>query len=71
MTNSDVINKLFPIYREIELLSEDAAAILDEAKEAGLNKSFLAKIAKAKASEKLQDLYEKTSELSDLLDEVK
>lgn len=69
MTASEVIEKLVPIYREIETLSEDAAELLDEAKAAGLNKAFIAKIAKAKATEKFEDLVDKTNELSELLEE--
>lgn len=68
MTNQEVIDKLVPVYTEVMMLTEDAKQILADAKEAGLDHSTLAKVAKAKATDKLEDLKEKTEALQNLLD---
>ncbi len=68
MTNQEVIDKLVPVYSEVMTLTEDAKQILADAKEAGLDHSTLAKVAKAKATDKLEDLKEKTEALQNLLD---
>jgi len=70
MQNQDVLQKLIPIYSEIETLLLDAKQILTEAKDAGLDHSLLAKVAKAKAKDALKDLEDKTSELLDFIKEV-
>ena len=70
MTNNDVIEKLIPIYTEIDLLTQDVKQVLAEAKEVGLDAPALAKVAKAKVQQKLEELKEKTDALSDLIDSV-
>jgi uncharacterized protein (UPF0335 family) len=69
-TNKSVIDKLVPIFTEIETLLEDTKEITTEAKEAGLDAAMLVKVAKAKASLKFADLHTKTEKLLNLLDEV-
>ena len=68
MTNNDVIEKLIPIYTEIDLLTQDVKQVLADAKDSGLDAPSLAKVAKAKVQEKLEELKEKTDALSDLID---
>jgi hypothetical protein len=70
LTAKSVLQMLIPIYTEIEMLQADAKAILAGAKEAGLPHSLLAKIAKAKVKDQLQDLEEVTEELLDLIEAV-
>lgn len=70
MTNTEVIQKLVPIYSEIITLGEDAKEILAEAKENGLDNSALAKIAKAKSQAKFDELVDKTIAFNKLLEEV-
>ena len=70
MTNNEVIEKLIPIYTEIDLLTQDVKQVLAEAKEVGLDAPALAKVAKAKVQQKLEELKEKTDALSDLIDSV-
>ena len=70
MTNNDVIEKLIPIYTEIDLLTQDAKEVLLSAKNIGLDAPALAKVAKAKVQQKLEELKEKTDALSDLIDSV-
>jgi len=70
MTNNGVIEKLIPIYTEIDLLTQDAKQVLADAKDGGLDAPALAKVAKAKVQQKLEELKEKTDALSDLIDSV-
>lgn len=70
LTNKEVIDKLVPMYIEIHNLGLDAKDILADAKEAGLDAATLAKVAKAQATEKLEDLKDKTRALQDLLDQL-
>lgn len=70
MTNKEVIEKLVPIYEQAMMLAEDAKHILKQAKEAGLDQTALAKVAKAKAQDNLGDLADKTNALKTLIDEV-
>ena len=70
MTNNEVIEKLIPIYTEIDLLTQDVKEVLADAKDSGLDAPALAKVAKAKVQQKLEELKEKTDALSDLIDSV-
>lgn len=70
ITANSIIDKLVPIYTEIETLSEDAKEILKEAKESGLDSAMIAKVAKAKAASKLGELEEKTGKLLDLIESL-
>lgn len=70
VTNQSIIDKLVPIYTEIDTLTDDAKEILTGAKEAGLDQAMLSKVAKAKANSKLGDLTEKTEKLLELIDSL-
>lgn len=70
LTANEVVEKLVPIFEEINLLSEDASAIVAEAKKAGLDGAAITKVAKAKAADKLGDLTDKTEALMDLIESV-
>lgn len=70
MTNNEVIERLVPYYEDVLNTSESIKNILKEAKDAGLDHVTLAKVAKAKALDKLDDLKEKTEALQNLLEEV-
>lgn len=64
------IERLVPIYQNIEDLTQDTKAILDEAKEQGIeNTGDLAKIAKAIVKDKLEELQTKTEELLTLIEQ--
>jgi uncharacterized protein (UPF0335 family) len=65
-----IIEKLVPIYTEIETLNEDAKAVLEDAKESGIKPAMLSKIAKARASSKLGDLQETTEKLLNLIEDT-
>ncbi len=69
-TNQTIIDKLVPIFTEIDTLADDAKEILSAAKEANLDYAMLSKIAKAKASSKLSDLHTKTEKLLTLMDDL-
>ena len=68
-TTKDVIQELVTIYTEIETLLSDAKEILDAAKEQGLDQAMIAKVAKAQAQMKLEDVREKTDKLLKFIDE--
>lgn len=70
MTNNEVIEQLVPYYEEVLNTSESIKNILKGAKDAGLDHTTIAKVAKAKALDKLDDLKEKTEALQNLLEEV-
>jgi len=70
LTNNEVIERLVPYYEDVLNTSESIKNILKEAKDAGLDHVTLAKVAKAKALDKLDDLKEKTEALQNLLEEV-
>ena len=71
ITNKSIIAKLVPIYQQVEELTLEAKEILAEAKEADLDSTLLAKVAKAMAASKLDDLEDKTQGLLDFIEEVK
>lgn len=70
VTNESTVEKLVPIFEEIATLSEDAKAIVKDAKDAGLDGAALQKIAKAKANLKLGDLIDSTKDLLDLAESL-
>lgn len=70
MTNIEVIDRLVPFYEDVLNTSESIKNILAEAKKEGLDHTTLAKVAKAKALDKLDDLKDKTEALQTLLNEV-
>lgn len=64
------IERLVPIFQNIEDLNQDVKAILDEAKEQGIeNASDLSKIAKAIVKDKLEELKDKTEDLLTLIEQ--
>ena len=64
------IERLVPLFQNIEDLNQDVKAILDEAKEQGIeNASDLSKIAKAIVKDKLEELKDKTEELLTLIEQ--
>ena len=67
---NSIIDKLIPIYTEIDTLTEDAKEILKDAKTAGLDSAMLSKVARAKASASLGELEENTGKLLDLIERL-
>lgn len=63
MNNQEVIDQLVPVYMQMTALSDAAKDILKVAKDSGLDHTNLAKIAKAKADAKLDELFDKTESL--------
>ena len=70
VTANSIIDKLIPIYTEIETLTEDAKEILKDAKEAGLDSAMIAKVAKAKVNSKLEELLTKSEEMIILINDI-
>ena len=64
------IERLVPLFQNIEDLNQDVKAILDEAKEQGIeNASDLSKIAKAIVKNKLEELKDRTEDLLTLIEQ--
>lgn len=64
------IERLVPLFQNIEDLNQDVKAILDEAKEQGIeNATDLSKIAKAIVKNKLEELEDKTKDLLTLIEQ--
>jgi uncharacterized protein (UPF0335 family) len=64
------IERLVPLFQNIEDLNQDVKAILDEAKEQGIeNATDLSKIAKAIVKDKLEELEDKTKDLLTLIEQ--
>lgn len=68
--SKEFIERLVPLFQNIEDLNQDVKAILDEAKEQGIeNASDLSKIAKAIVKNKLGELKDRTEDLLTLIDQ--
>jgi uncharacterized protein (UPF0335 family) len=64
------IERLVPLFQNIEDLNQDVKAILDEAKEQGIeNATDLSKIAKAIVKDNLEELEDKTKDLLTLIEQ--
>lgn len=70
LTNKEVVERLVNIYREVNLLQEDAKSLVTQAKDEGLDHSTLNALAKAIASDKVADVEEKYQKFLDLAEEV-
>ena len=71
LTEKEVIKKLVPLYRDMEDLNLDIKSILAEAKESDLDSSLLAKVAKAMATNKLEEIEGKAQQLLEFISDVK
>lgn len=67
---NSIIDKLIPIYTEIDTLTEDTKEILKDAKTAGLDSAMLSKVAKAKVDSKLEELLTKSEEMIILINDI-
>lgn len=70
MQFNQAVNQVLPLYQQIASLEEDAKEMLAGFKEAGLDQAMVAKIAKAKANEKLLDLEAKANDLLAAIQQV-
>lgn len=70
LTNKEVVERLVNIYREVNLLQEDAKALVGQAKDDGLDHSTLNAVAKAIAADKVEDVEAKYNKFLELAEEV-
>lgn len=68
MNLKECFEKLVSLYSEIELLNEDIKLVKTDIKDAGFDSSLVAKIAKAKAAEKVGELEASTKALLDQIE---
>lgn len=70
LTNKELFDKLVPIFREILVLEEDTKALKEDAKEAELDFSSIASLAKAQARRKLDRVIDKAEYTIKLAEEL-
>jgi len=70
LTDAKLFEKLKAIYTEIGLLDEDVKSLKADGKEAELDVALIAKLAKAAADNKLEDLKTKTENTLDLIEKL-
>lgn len=70
-TKAEYVEAMKRLYVEIQSITEDITAIKDEIKERGMDATMLAKVAKAQAEMKLNDILDKNSAFESLVEEVR
>lgn len=70
-TKTEYVQLMKREFTEVESIMENVAELKAEAKEAGFDATLLAKIAKAMAENKVDDVLEKNEVFASLVDEVR
>jgi len=70
-TKAEYVEAMKRLYIEIQSITEDITAIKDEIKERGMDATMLAKVAKAQADSKLDDILIKNTAFEELAEEVR
>ena len=70
-TKAELVQAMKREFTEIESIMENVAELKAEAKEAGFDAALLAKISKAMAENKVDDVLEKNEIFASLVDEVR
>lgn len=70
-TKAEYVQLMKREFTEVESIMENVAELKAEAKEAGFDATLLAKIAKAMAENKVDDVLEKNEVFASLVDEVR
>lgn len=70
-TKAEYVEAMKRLYVEIQSITEDIAAIKDEIKERGMDATMLARVAKAQAEMKLDDILDKNTAFELLVEEVR
>ncbi len=70
-TKAEYVQLMKREFTEVESIMENVAELKAEAKEAGFDATLLAKIAKAMAENKVDEVLEKTEVFASLVDEVR
>jgi len=69
MSQKEIIAKLVKQYIQIQSIEEEVKEIKAQAKASGLNASIISQVAKAIASNKVEELKEKSEEVLDAIQE--
>lgn len=70
-TKAEIVEAMKRLYVEIQSITEDLTALKDEAKERGMDAALMAKVAKALADNKLEDILDKNTSFEELAEEVR
>lgn len=70
-TKAEYVEAMKRLYVEIQSITEDITAIKDEIKERGMDATMLARVAKAQAEMKLDDILDKNTAFELLVEEVR
>lgn len=70
ITPETAVDRFVNIFREIDVLNQDAKALTDEVKEADLDVTTIKAVAKLLAAEKAADWEAKTKKVQELLDSI-
>lgn len=70
-TKAELVEAMKRLYVEIQSITEDLTALKDEAKERGMDAALMAKVAKAQADSKLDDILIKNTAFEELAEEVR
>lgn len=70
-TKAQIVEAMKRLYVEIQSITEDLTSLKDEAKERGMDAALMAKVAKAQADSKLDDILIKNTAFEELAEEVR
>ncbi len=70
-TKAEYVEAMKRLYIEIQSITEDLTSLKDEAKERGMDAALMAKVAKALADNKLEDILDKNTSFEELAEEVR
>lgn len=70
-TKAEIVEAMKRLYVEIQSITFDLTTLKDEAKERGMDAALMAKVAKALADEKLEDILDKNTSFEELAEEVR
>ena len=70
-TKAEYVEAMKRLYVEIQSITEDLTALKDEAKTRGMDAALMAKVAKAQADSKLNDILIKNTAFEELAEEVR
>ena len=70
-TKAEIVEAMKRLYVEIQSITEDLTSLKDEAKERGMDAALMAKVAKALADNKLEDILDKNTSFEELAEEVR
>lgn len=70
LTKKEAIDRMVAVLLQIESYNEDLKDIKNDCKDAGLDPALITAVAKAKVSNKLGDLKERSEGIIDLIEEA-